>query len=135
MPSEPTITFTKTEFLRLIEKIQDLATLGAFIYFPGMESGRVDVEETRIPSRLAGAPRGLVLDDAEILRRRDWKDEEIADIIQLYTNGESVDDIRLAHNAQAADIYALISKQRKLYGAHRVPYRKRRNDQTRLVHA
>lgn len=36
--NEPTITLTRSEFVQLVEKIQDLALAGAYIYLPGMKS-------------------------------------------------------------------------------------------------
>lgn len=118
-----TITLTRAEFIQLVQRIQNLALMNAYIYIPGMTMrGVLNISEEL--QKIATPNQEYI--SKPYKPRTNRSDAERQIICDLYNKGMNVFDIAAKCNCTHDQITSQIAYMRRKHGIEIAPYRKRR---------
>lgn len=129
--NEPTITLTRSEFVALVDKVQTLAVMGAFVFFPGMKSEGLKpffsdlgdwekIEKAKMDRRAPSTPF--------VYKARHFTDEELRRVGDMFLQGMSYGNIAKVLECTPESIGGIVARLRMKHGIQKYPYRNHRCD-------
>lgn len=122
---QETITMTRDEFVALIQRVQDLAVMGCFIFIKGMKSDNLKNMGQDCSPKTEPKFVPTTVYASEYKPRTRFTAEEKKRIIEDYRAGMDVPEIVKKYKLKTGrQVYGLVSSHRRIFGKNSLPKRK-----------